>query len=48
MKEKDPAAVALGKKGGPKRWEGISPEARTKHAKAAAKARWHPNGTKAK
>lgn len=41
---KDPAAVALGRKGGLKggkaRAEGMSPERRVEIAKKAAKARW--------
>lgn len=39
-KEKDPAAVALGKKGGKKRWEGVSPEARSKHGKHMAEVHY--------
>jgi hypothetical protein len=41
---KDPAAVALGRKGGLKggkaRWKGVSKAQRTKLARKAAKARW--------
>lgn len=41
---KDPAAVALGRKGGLKggkaRWKGVSKKERTKIARAAAKRRW--------
>jgi len=37
---KDPAAVALGKKGGNARAEGLSAERRAEIAKKAAKARW--------
>lgn len=44
---KDPAAVALGRKGGLKggkaRSEAMSPERRAEIAKKAAKARWHPD-----
>ena len=29
-----------GKQGGKKRWAGVSPEERSKHAKKAAAARW--------
>lgn len=43
-KEKDPAAVALGRKGGLKggkaRAEGMTPERRREIASRAAKARW--------
>lgn len=42
--EKDPAAVALGRKGGLKggkaRAEGMTPRARSMSARKAAKARW--------
>jgi hypothetical protein len=42
---KDPAAVALGRKGGLKggkaRWEGVSKKKRSQIARAAAKARWN-------
>lgn len=42
---KDPAAVALGRKGGLKggraRSESLTPEERKKIARAAAKKRWH-------
>jgi hypothetical protein len=41
---KDPAAVALGRKGGLKggkaRWKGVSKKAREKLARKAAQARW--------
>jgi hypothetical protein len=37
---KDPAAVALGKKGGKARAEGLSAKKRSEIAKKAAKARW--------
>jgi hypothetical protein len=37
---KDPAAVALGKKGGKARAEGLSSERRTEIAKKAAEKRW--------
>ena len=43
-KAKNPAAVALGKLGGPKggkaRWRGVPKKQRTKIARAAVKARW--------
>jgi hypothetical protein len=37
---KDPAAVAMGKKGGTARADSMTPEKRTEIAKTAAKARW--------
>jgi hypothetical protein len=37
---KDPAAVALGKKGGAARAKSMSPERRAEIAKAAAEKRW--------
>lgn len=41
---KDPAAVALGRKGGLKggkaRWQGVSKKKRTEIARKAARARW--------
>jgi len=41
---KDPAAVALGRRGGliggKKRWEGVSKKKRSEIARKAAKARW--------
>ena len=37
---KDPAAVALGKRGGKARADAMSPERKTEIAKTAAKARW--------
>lgn len=41
---KNPAAVALGKLGGPKggkaRWKGVSKKQRSEIARKAAKARW--------
>ncbi len=37
---KDPAAVALGAKGGKKRAENLTPERRKEIAEKAAKARW--------
>ena len=44
---KDPAAVALGRKGGKKggiaRAKSLSPERRQEIARKAAKARWHPD-----
>lgn len=39
-KKKDPAAVALGRKGGLKSRVNLSPEERKKLAKKAAAARW--------
>ena len=39
---KDPAAVALGKKGGKARAEKLSPKQKSAIAKKAAKARWNP------
>lgn len=43
-KRKDPAAVALGRKGGKKggkaRWKGVSAEQRSEIARNAALARW--------
>jgi hypothetical protein len=38
---KDPAAKALGKKGGAARAKGMTPERRAEIAKAAAKKRWN-------
>jgi hypothetical protein len=42
---KDPAAVALGRKGGLKggkaRWKGVSKKERSKIARKAAQSRWH-------
>ena len=47
--KKDPAAVALGRKGGLKggkaRAAALTPEQRSKIAKKAAAARWKKNGT---
>jgi hypothetical protein len=49
---KDPAAVALGRKGGliggKKRWEGVSTAERTKLAKKAANSRWRKRRSNAK
>lgn len=46
---KDPAAVALGRKGGLKggkaRAASMTPEQRREAAKKAAAARWHPEGS---
>ena len=43
-KNKDPAAVSLGHKGGKKggraRWEGVSPEERSKILRRASLKRW--------
>jgi hypothetical protein len=43
-KRKNPAAVALGRKGGKKggkaRWRGVSADERSAIARSAAKARW--------
>jgi hypothetical protein len=48
---KDPAAVALGRKGGLKggkaRAESMTPQQRSEAAKKAAAARWHPGETDA-
>jgi hypothetical protein len=41
---KDPAAKALGKKGGVARAKSITPERRAEIAKKAAKKRWKNNG----
>ena len=47
---KDPAAVALGRKGGLKggkaRWKGVSKKDRTKLARKAAKSRWSRSKSK--
>lgn len=43
-KKKDPAAVALGRKGGRRSRINLSPEARTELAKKAARARWAKRG----
>jgi hypothetical protein len=40
VKRKDPAAVALGRKGGLSRTKNMTAEERTKLARLAAKARW--------
>jgi hypothetical protein len=44
---KNPAAVALGKLGGPKggkaRWKGVPAKKRKELARKAAKARWNPS-----
>jgi hypothetical protein len=40
-KEKDPAAVALGAKGGAARAKGMSKKKRSEAAKKAAQARWN-------
>jgi len=40
MKRKDPAAVALGRKGGRSRMKGMTAKERTKLARQAASARW--------
>ncbi len=46
-KTKNPAAVALGKLGGPKggkaRWKGVSAKKRTELARKAASTRWKKN-----
>jgi len=39
-KEKDPGAVALGRKGGKARTHKLSPERRSDIAQKAARARW--------
>jgi hypothetical protein len=41
---KDPAAAALGKKGGEARARSKTPAERSEAAKKAAKARWTPKG----
>jgi hypothetical protein len=41
MKRKDPAAVALGRKGGRARMKKMTAEQRTKLAQQAASARWN-------
>lgn len=38
--EKNPAAVALGKSGGSKRWAGKTKEEKSKHRKMMADERW--------
>jgi len=40
MKRKNPAAVALGRKGGRTRMKKLTPEQRTTLARQAANARW--------
>ena len=48
-KRKDPAAVALGRKGGKKggkaRWEGVSEEERSAILRRASLARWRKKGS---
>ena len=39
---RDPAAVAMGSKGGTKRAESLSPERRAEIARKAAEKRWSP------
>lgn len=39
-KEKNPAAVALGKAGGSSRWKGKTKEEKSKHRKMMADKRW--------
>jgi general stress protein YciG len=46
MKKKDPAAVALGKKGGKARAKALSPERRSEIAKKAVTAREAKRNTK--
>jgi DNA-directed RNA polymerase subunit H (RpoH/RPB5) len=46
MQKKDPAAVALGRKGGKARLITMTKKQRTEIAKAAAAARWKKTGTK--
>lgn len=41
---KDPAAVALGRKGGQARAKAMSKKAKTASAKKAARARWNTSG----
>jgi len=43
-KKKDPAAVALGRKGGKKRAARLSKEERSQSAREAAAARWGKKG----
>ncbi len=45
-KDKDPSAVALGRKGGKARTEKLSPERRKEIARKAAKARWSSTARK--
>jgi len=45
-KRKNPAAVALGKRGGKRSRVNLSPEERTALAKKAAAARWGKGSTK--
>lgn len=45
-KQKDPAAVALGKKGGKARLKTMSAKERSNAAKLAAQARWKKEDTK--
>lgn len=45
-KDKDPSAVALGRKGGKARTAKLSPERRKDIARKAAKARWSKPGGK--
>jgi len=44
-KRKNPAAVALGKRGAKARLKKLTPEKRTEVAKKAAAARWHKPAT---
>jgi hypothetical protein len=47
-KRKNPAAVALGKRGAKARLKKLTPEKRTEVAKKAAAARWHKPAAKPK
>jgi len=40
MKRKNPAAVALGRKGGKARWKGVSKEERSEVLRRAVLMRW--------
>jgi hypothetical protein len=46
MQKKDPAAVALGRKGGKARLRTMTPEERSASAKKAIAARWKKAGKK--
>jgi hypothetical protein len=46
MAKKDPAAVALGRKGGKARLRTMTPKERSERAKQAATARWKKAETK--
>ena len=42
------SASEMGKKGGKKRWAGVPAEERSRLARKAIKARWHPKDTNGK